>query len=245
MHLADDSGLSSSDSEVEAEESLQSVKTDVIKKTEAGDNNKDSRPFEDSDNEDEDTVLDHINLGGELSKVDSESKKVERESVKKDLSEDDSKQVGFDGERTDAKSETKSTNDSGPTKEKRKDDNMLGDILEDNKDTLEAKEDEGCAKGCEDAAGHVLPIDAGDEDGINLAEQSDTSEEVNIRCEVSDTSSENVSCSESVTVQCDQGTDEPKEAVTNGHAENSGMITFSIEPHAPQSEGSEAQQHIL
>ena len=244
MHLADDSGLSSSDSEVEAEESLP-VKTDVIKKTETGDNNKDSRPFEDSDNEDEDTVLDHINLGGELSKVDSESKKVERESVKKDLSEDDSKQVGFDGERTDAKSETKSTNDSGPTKEKRKDDNMLGDILEDNKDTLEAKEEEGCAKGCKDAAGHVLPIDAGDEDGINLAEQSDTSEEVNIRCEVSDTSSENVSCSESVTVQCDQGTDEPKEAVTNGHAENSGMITFSIEPHAAQSERSEAQQHVL
>ena len=228
MHLLDDSGLSSSDSEVDAHykdtfEGI-SVKTDVIKKTETGgNNNKDlSNPFEESDNDEEDTVLDHINLSGELDTGDSKNKE---EKVK-----------------------TRSTNESG---ERRYGEGGTCDenILEDTKDILEAEETEDCKNKCEDTAGPLLQIDTCEEENTKPVIQPDVSEEVSKKCEVSDnadnTPNKNVSSSESVTVKHDEESDSPKEATNDGHTEDSGRKTFSIEPHTLQSERIEAQQHVL
>ena len=226
MHLPDDSGLSSSDSEVDARDKdtleRKSVKTDVIKKTETCENNRDSNPFEDSDNDDEDTVLDHINLSGESETSDSKSaeEKVEKESIIEDSPQDES--IGIDGEQTDAhyNGKSRSRDESGERKDGEGgscDDNTHKDT----KDILEAEETEDCKNTWQDTAGPVLQIDTCDEEETKLVKQPDISEEVSVSCEVSDIlSNENVSVSsESVTVK---ESDEPKEAANHGQAENSG-----------------------
>ena len=110
LHLADDSGLSSSDSEVEARDDKilddTSVETNVTEDIKSGDDIKDtSNPFECSDNEEEDTVLDHI----KLSDSKGESKESGSKSVQQNLPDSHNNQVGFEGEQVYANSDLKST----------------------------------------------------------------------------------------------------------------------------------------
>ena len=204
------------------------MKTDLIEKTETGDDNKNSsNPFEDSDNDDEDTVLDHINLSRESETGDSKNgeEKDERESVKEDFPQDESSEdISVDGEQTEANytGESRSRNESDERKDGeggRCDDN----ILKDTKDILEEEETEDCKNTCKDGSDPILQTGTPDEEE---SKQPDTSEEVNIsiRCEVGDIlSNTNVSSSESVTVK---ESDEPKEAANDGQTEDSGTYDF-------------------
>ena len=236
LHLADDSGLSSSDSEVEARDDKilddTSVETNVTDEIKSGDT---SNPFEGSDNEEEDTVLDHI----KLSDSQGESKKAESQSVGQNLPDSHNNQVGFEGEQLPANSELKSTNNSSQWNNEERDTgdiNTQSDKREDAKEALEAEKTDNCMSSFKNTANtevHVGAWPLDDTKQLKLSEPASTN---------TDTENKDVTSSESVTEKCDKGSGEPKQAadVLEGRqACDSGMITldyFLNQLHAPQSE---------
>ena len=236
FHLADDSGLSSSDSEVEARDDKilddTSVETNVTDEIKSGDT---SNPFEGSDNEEEDTVLDHINLSDSM----RESKEDGSKSVGQNLPDSHNNQVGFEGEQLPANSELKSTSNSSQWNNEERDTgdiNTQSDNREDAKEALEAEKTENCVSSFKNTANAELPFDAWTVDDIK---QLDLSEAASTNA---DTENKDVTSSESVTEKCDKETGEPKQVadVLEGRqARHSGMITldyFLNQLQAPQSE---------
>ena len=246
MHLDDDSGLSSSDSEVEARNDKilddTSVGTNVTEEIKSWDDIKDiSNPFEGSDNEEEDTVLDHINLSDSK----GESKKAESQRVKQNLP------VGFEGEQLHANSELKSTSNSSQWNNEERDTGIINtqsDNLEDAKEVLEAEKTENCVSSFVNTANTELHVGAwpvDDTKQLKLLEAASTN---------ADTENKDVTSSESVTEKCDKESVEPKQAadVLEGRqACASGMITLDyfgllFESIArPSIRTHQAQQHVL
>ena len=227
LHLDDDSGLSSSDSEVEARDDKilddTSVGTNVTEEIKSWDDIKDtSNPFEGSDNEEEDTVLDHINLSDSK----GESKKAESQSVRQNLPDTHTNQVGFEGEQVQANSDLKSTSNSSQWNNEERDTGIINtqsDNLEDAKEVLEAEKTENCVSSFVNTANTELHVGAwpvDDTKQLKLLEAASTN---------ADTENKDVTSSESVTEKCDKETGEPKQAadVLEGRqACVSGIITL-------------------
>ena len=228
LQLADDSGLSSSDSEVEARDDKilddTSVETNVTEDIKSGDGIKDtSNPFECSDNEEEDTVLDHI----KLSDSKGESKESGSKSVQQNLPDSHNNQVGFEGEQLPANSELKSTNNSSQWNNEERDTgdiNTQSDKREDAKEALEAEKTDNCMSSFKNTANtevHVGAWPLDDTKQLKLSEAASTN---------ADTENKDVTSSESVTEKCDKESGEPKQAadVLEGRqACDSGMITLN------------------
>ena len=152
LHLDDDSGLSSSDSEVEARDDKilddTSVETNVKDEIKSGVT---SNQFEGSDNEEEDTVLDHI----KLSDSKGESKESGSKSVQQNLPDSHNNQVGFEGEQLPANSELESTSNSSQWNNEERDTGDIdtqSDNREDAKEVLEAEKTENCVSSSENTA---------------------------------------------------------------------------------------------
>ena len=253
LHLADDSGLSSSDSEVEARDDKilddTSVETNVTEDIKSGDDIKDtSNPFECSDNEEEDTVLDHI----KLSDSKGESKESGSKSVQQNLPDSHNNQVGFEGEQLPANSELKSTNNSSQWNNEERDTGDINTQCDNNregaKEVLEAEKTDNCMSSFKNTANEELHVGAWpveDTKQLKLSEAASTN---------ADTENKDVTSSESVTEKCDKESGEPKQAadVLEGRqACDSGMIILDyfgllFESIAcPSIRTHQAQQHVL